>query len=78
MDDKHKRLLDEIQHIEDQGIGEITIKVREDGKWLITCEKWVKNPSHQTIIDAVEWGFRGVTQEDLGEVVLKQVRKIRL
>ena len=72
----------EIEAIEkDYGIGEITIKV-DDGRWLIRLEGWTRNPSiatiHEAIEENLEWAFRGVEQQDVGDRIMKQIKKIRL
>lgn len=76
--DKHERLAEAVDEI---GEGEVKIKIR-DGRWLISIERWKRNPSqleiHQAIDDTLEWAFRGLEQQDIGEIVLKQIKRIRL
>jgi hypothetical protein len=76
--DKHERLAEAVDEI---GEGEVRIKIR-DGRWLISIERWKRNPSqleiHQAIDDTLEWAFRGLEQQDIGEIVLKQIKRIRL
>lgn len=76
--DKHERLAEAVDEIVE---GEVKIKIR-DGRWLISIERWKRNPSqleiHQAIDDTLEWAFRGLEQQDIGEIVLKQIKKIRL
>ena len=78
MDEKHSRLVAAVDEI---GEGEVRIRIR-DGRWIISVERWKRNPSqleiHQAIDDTLEWAFRGLEQQDIGEIVLKQVKKLKL
>lgn len=82
MDEKTKRLDEIIQEVVDHGLGEIHISIREDGYWLIRAEKWTRNPADIVIScaieDSLQWSFRGIEIQDIGEKMLKQFKKIKI
>lgn len=82
MEEKIKRLVEILKEVEDHGIGEVKITLKEDGVWIIRAEKWTRHPSDVAISFALEnalkWTFRGVEVYDTGERLLKEHKDIKL
>ena len=74
--------MDIIKEVEDHGLGEIKLTIKEDGVWIIRSEKWTKNPSDTCISCALEdtlhWTFRGIEVFDTGEKLLKIHRSLKI
>jgi len=80
--EKQKRLLEIIKEVEDHGIGEVKITLKEDGVWIIRAEKWTEEPSEVCISFAIEtikgWGFGGIEIRDGEYKLLKQGKTIKI
>lgn len=83
MEEKERRVLDALREVADQGIGEVNVRIEEDGVWLLSIIPWIRNPRESEIQDTVErrkvgFKFKSIEVADGKDVLLKCIKKIKL
>lgn len=83
MEEGRRKVLEALDDILDQGIGEFRVKVMEDNNLLISVEYWIKNPSETEVEEAVQgrkdsFRFGSVEVSDGKVVLLKVIKKFKV